>query len=148
MIRAKIIRLITKGLSAGRKRSKPSRSPVELSGFGRITMQRYRLIASGVQHARRRIINYLPLSASREVRDFTIKIILECVIKDITFNHNKEELSDHDISDLGSFIELAYSVANSSTKIDSQLSICQCAIYREVLSGLLLDWLENWNAAG
>ncbi len=112
--------------------------------FGRISLKMQNVIAQHVKDLTGPVMSYLPLSVSREMRDFTLYKSLQTLFKDSLENENCEALSPEDIRDFGSFIELAFSI--SARERQGELSEVDEAVYKAVLSGLLQDWLHNWNA--
>lgn len=111
--------------------------------YGRVSQKTYELYSSHVRNVTGPVLSYLPLSISKEVRDWTIKKTLELLFLDMLKNSNSSPLSQVDVSDLGSFAELAFNLASAG---DDLTGAEQEAIYRAVLSSLHQDWLENWNA--
>lgn len=142
--------------SKANKKQAPSTScgikqvlPEAFSAFGRIPAHTYELFTEQVRNLVEPVLSHLPLDTSREIRDWTVRVILEFVFRDWRENGNLEALATEDVSDLGSFTEFAMYVAVSdAVQQASNLSAEQTAVYKTVLTSLLTDWLDNWNANG
>lgn len=125
--------------------AKPGGAIKNKSPYGRIPLETYTLFAEQVRNVVEPVLSYLPLETSRSLRDWTVRTTLETVFQDWRELGNPEPLGSEDVSDLGSFAELATHLA--------KLSGAACpeefeAVYKAVLTALLVDWLHNWNPAG
>ncbi|GAC1647506.1 MAG: hypothetical protein NVS4B8_20250 [Herpetosiphon sp.] len=71
-----------------------------------------------------------------------VEVVLDYVLRDWHENENTVGLLPDDTADLRSFVQLAAAAANGGrTELD-------VPVFRAVLTGLLADWLQNWNTAG
>lgn len=110
--------------------------------FGRIPPPTTQLIASIVQTITRQVITALPDNAGPQAQKAALEIIIGIVLRDWRENQNTSGLLPDDIADLRSFVQLAASLAGND--LDGQ----GAPVFRAVLTGLLEDWLENWNSPG
>jgi hypothetical protein len=92
------------------------------------------------------VASVLPANTSPDVRNFTVRVVLEYALRDWVENENLTGLDSRDAGDLQSFVEMAIHVAFEDSP--GQRSATQsAAIYRAVLHGMLEDWLHNWNVS-
>jgi len=77
------------------------------SSFGRIQKHTEELFKSQIKLVVEPVLSYLPLNVSKEMRDWTAKTVLDTVLKDWRENGNLDPLTQEDVADLGSFVELA-----------------------------------------
>ena len=110
--------------------------------FGRIPGGTVELMQRTVTSIREGVLPGLPSRASSEVKAFTLEQVLQVVLRDWSENENTSGLIEADIADLKSFVEFAASLAGDEINGDG------LPIYQATLTGLLADWLENWNAPG
>lgn len=111
------------------------------SAYGRIPAGVVALLRQEARLAEEVVFEWPP-DAPRDLRDFTVRAILQRVITDWWKNANTKGLDGPDVVDLRSFVELARALADDRFDSDGK------AIYRATLSALLDDWLANWNAKG
>ncbi len=112
------------------------------SEFGRLPQDTANVLAHFVRRTTGPVMAALPIDASRQMVNDTIRIVLDCLILDWRINNNLDGLDDTDVQDLRSFIALACTFADASYDQVSR------AIYKATLRFLLQDWLENWNSEG
>jgi hypothetical protein len=110
--------------------------------FGRIPPPTTQLVANLVQSVNGQVITALPQHAGPVTRAAATEIILGVVLRDWRENENTSGLLPDDVADLRSFVQLAASLAGND--LDGQ----GAPVFRSVLTGLMEDWLENWNAPG
>lgn len=141
MLASRIIRSIAARISKQKSRARKSHEsrPAEKSTFGRIPLSTYSLFSSHAKNVSGRIACYLPLNISKELRDFTVKEVLSTLFRDWLENESDEPLSESDIEDFGSFIELSCWLAGALESAEDS------AVYRASLQALLQDWLDKWN---
>lgn len=105
--------------------------------FGRIPVETVQFCQRSVKDVQERVISVLPEEATEELRAFTLEKVLNVVFRD-WHEHGNDSLSDDDIADLSSFVQMAASLAGSSLNETGK------PIYEATLQGLLEDWLYNW----
>lgn len=110
--------------------------------FGRIPPPTTQLVASLVLSVNGQVVTALPPHAGPVTRAAATEIILGVVLRDWRENENTSGLLPDDVADLRSFVQLAASLAGND--LDGQ----GAPVFRSVLSGLMEDWLENWNSPG
>lgn len=86
-------------------------STTENASYGRIQKHTEELFRSQIKLVLEPTLSYLPLNVSKEIRDWTATAVLTTVLRDWRENGNLEPLSHQDVSDLGSFVELAVHLA-------------------------------------
>lgn len=111
------------------------------AGFGRVPSATVALIRQQARLAVS-VAESLPNGAPAELRTFTLRAILDRTLEDWYKNGNFEGLESKDVDDLGSFVDLASSLAGGRFDASGR------AIYRAALAALLDDWLVNWNSDG
>lgn len=116
--------------------------PSGVPRFGRIPPPTTQLVAGLVQAITGQVIPALPQHAGPVTRAAATEIILGVVLRDWRENENTSGLLPDDVADLRSFVQLAASLAGND--LDGQ----GAPVFRSVLSGLMEDWLANWNAPG
>ncbi len=87
--------------------------PSNSSSFGRIQKHTEELIRSQIKVVIDPVLSYLPLTVSKEIRDWTAKVVLDTVLKDWRENGNLDPLTQQDVADLGSFVELSFYLATA-----------------------------------
>lgn len=110
--------------------------------FGRIPPNTAQLIAGIVQTVNTQVVTALPAHAGVNTRAVASEIIIGIVLRDWRENENTSGLVPDDVADLRSFVQLAATLAGSDLEGQG------APVFRSVLSGLMEDWLENWNAPG
>lgn len=110
--------------------------------FGRIPDKTLQLYERTVSDVRAKVLPALPQSAGEDLRAFTLEKVLEVIFKDWHEHGNTEALSDLDLQDLSSFVEMSVALASGQLQAQGR------PIYEAALQGLLQDWLYNWNADG
>lgn len=110
--------------------------------FGRIPSQTIDLFERTVADVKTKILPSVPHTAGDEVKAFTLEAVLNIVLRDWHENNNTEGLSEEDIKDMNSFVQMAAALAGTTIHAQGK------PIYEATLSGLLEDWLENWNTPG
>lgn len=110
--------------------------------FGRIPPPTSQLVAGIVQTVMGQVVQALPQNAGQTSRAAAAEIVLGVVLRDWRENENTSGLLPDDVADLRSFVQLAASLAGND--LDGQ----GAPVFRAVLTGLMEDWLANWNAPG
>lgn len=110
--------------------------------FGRIPPPTSQLVAGIVQTVMGQVVQALPPNAGQTSRAAAAEIVLGVVLRDWRENENTSGLLPDDVADLRSFVQLAASLAGND--LDGQ----GAPVFRAVLTGLMEDWLANWNAPG
>ena len=110
-----------------------------VSQYGRIPQDTFDLFNQHVRRVTGPIASTIPLSATEEMRNVTIKEVLTVTLRDWRENDNLAGLQAVDVDDLRSFVDA--SMAISGTGPD----LVTLAIYKVTLRAMLLDWLDNWN---
>lgn len=110
--------------------------------FGRIPPPTSQLVAGIVQTVMGQVVQALPQNAGQTSRAAAAEIVLGVVLRDWRENENTSGLLPDDVADLRSFVQLAASLAGND--LDGQ----GVPVFRAVLTGLMEDWLANWNAPG
>jgi hypothetical protein len=113
-----------------------------VSQYGRIPQDTFDLLNQHVRRVTGPVAASIPLSASEQARNITIREILDVTLRDWRENDNLKGLQPVDIDDLRSFIDA--SLAVSGLENDP----VTLAIYKISLRALLQDWLDNWNVEG
>ncbi|NTW03293.1 MAG: hypothetical protein HGA19_18790 [Oscillochloris sp.] len=121
---------------------------IHSSEFGRVPPASVVLLTKHVRSATGPIISVLPERTSEELRSFTIRAVLDRMLRDWWENGNKDGLTSQDIDDLKSFVAMAVAMAAQPTGDPAHNDELSQAIYRATLSALLDDWLVYWNADG
>ncbi len=89
-----------------------------------------------------KVVTALPDSASDELRAYTVERVLETVLRDWHENGNKDGLSNDDLKDLASFVQMSVALAGKQLEAQGK------PIFKATLEGLLDDWFYNWNVDG
>ncbi|HEY1016363.1 MAG TPA: hypothetical protein VGE07_26880 [Herpetosiphonaceae bacterium] len=110
--------------------------------FGRIPPPTAQLVAGLAQAVTTQVVSALPANAGPVTRAAAAEIVLGIVLRDWRENENTSGLLPDDVADLRSFVQLAAALAG--TDLEGQ----GAPVFRAVLSGLMEDWLANWNAPG
>lgn len=110
--------------------------------FGRIPPPTAQLVAGLVQTVTTQVVSALPGNAGHNTRAAAAEIVLGVVLRDWRENENTSGLLPDDVADLRSFVQLAAALAG--TDLEGQ----GAPVFRSVLTGLMEDWLANWNAPG
>jgi len=110
-----------------------------VSQYGRIPQDTFDLLNQHVRRVTGPIAASIPLSASEEARNITIREILDVTLRDWRENDNLKGLQPVDTDDLRSFVEAALAVSGSES------DAVTLAVYKISLRALMLDWLDNWN---
>jgi hypothetical protein len=110
-----------------------------VSQYGRIPQDTFDLLNQHVRRVTGPIAASIPLSASEEARNITIREILDVTFRDWRENDNLKGLQPVDTDDLRSFVEAALAVSGSES------DAVTLAVYKISLRALMLDWLDNWN---
>lgn len=126
-------------------RARAKRGVARSNEFGRVPAQTVVLLNQLVHHTRTTIVPALPAGAPRDVWDWTTEAVLGVLMRDWWKGGNEEGLRPRDVEDLRSFVTLAASLANDAGTLRSPTGQ---AAFQGVLTALLEDWLENWNADG
>lgn len=108
--------------------------------FGRIPPPTVDLISGLVQTINTQVLQVLPPQAGPATRAAAAEIILGVVLRDWRENENTSGLLPDDVTDLQSFVQLAVSMAGGDLEGPGG------PIFRSVLTGLMEDWLANWNS--
>jgi hypothetical protein len=108
--------------------------------FGRIPPPTAQLIAGLVQTVNTQVLHALPPQAGAATRATALEIILGAVLRDWRENENTAGLLGDDVTDLQSFVQLAVSLAGPDLEGNG------APVFRSVLTGLMEDWLANWNS--
>lgn len=133
-------------LRVGSRAPRAARTSGQRSLYGRVPQDTVLLFTSHIKDVSGPIMSYLPLSITKQMRDWTIKQTLDVIFRDWRENENLEKLSQEDVSDLGSFAEFSYQLAVGRSIED--LGPMEDAVYRASLKALLEHWLKYWNADG
>ena len=110
--------------------------------FGRIPPNTSNLINGIVQTVGGQVVTALPPHAGANTRAAALEIIIGVVLRDWRENENTSGLVPDDVADLRSFVQLAASLAGNDLEGQG------APVFRSVLTGLMEDWLANWNAPG
>ncbi len=110
--------------------------------FGRIPPNTSQLVAGIVQTITGQVVSALPPHAGPNTRAAASEIIIGIVLRDWRENENTSGLLPDDVADLRSFVQLAATLAGNDLENQG------LPVFRSVLTGLMEDWLENWNAPG
>lgn len=110
--------------------------------FGRIPPPTAQLVAGLAQVVTTQVVSALPGNAGPVTRAAAAEIVLAIVLRDWRENENTSGLLPDDVADLRSFVQLAAALAG--TDLEGQ----GAPVFRAVLTGLMEDWLANWNAPG
>ena len=110
--------------------------------FGRIPPQTISLFEKTVADVKAKVLPSLPHTAGDDVKAYTLEKVLEVILRDWHENGNTDGMSDEDLADLASFVQMAAALAGSTIHAQGK------PIYEATLKGLLEDWLQNWNAPG
>lgn len=130
-------------LGAGAYVASRGRSEVmKSSGYGRVPPATVILLTQHVRTAND-AANQLPSNAPVEIRKVAVGVVLDHLIRDWWENENREGLTPTDIGDMGAFIQLAWTVARGAPSL-----VEAEAAMRAVLTALMDDWFNSWNADG
>lgn len=110
--------------------------------FGRIPPNTAELVAGLAQTVAGQVVSALPNHAGHTTRAAATEIILGIVLRDWRENENTSGLLPDDVADLRSFVQLAATLAGNDLENQG------APVFRAVLTGLMEDWLANWNAPG
>lgn len=113
-----------------------------VSQYGRIPQDTFDLLNQHVRRVTGPIASSIPLGASEEARNITIREILDVTLRDWRENDNLKGLQPVDIDDIRSFVEAAIAITGSGS------DPVTLAAYKISLRALMLDWLDNWNVEG
>jgi hypothetical protein len=113
-----------------------------VSQYGRIPQDTFDLLNQHVRRVTGPIASSIPLGASDEARNITIREILDVTLRDWRENDNLKGLQPVDIDDIRSFVEAAIAITGSGS------DPVTLAAYKISLRALMLDWLDNWNVEG
>jgi hypothetical protein len=134
------------GMGAGFARA-PSQV-VRSSQFGRVPQETVVLLNQHIRSVSGPISGALPAQTPKELRDFTVRAVLDRTLRDWWENGNSSGLTGQDADDLRSFVALALALASKARLDPAQHNELSQAIYRAALNALLDDWLQSWNADG
>ncbi|MBS2008184.1 MAG: hypothetical protein JST01_14140 [Cyanobacteria bacterium SZAS TMP-1] len=123
-------------------RHRRKNTSAKYSEFGRLPQDTTNVLAHLVRRTTGPIASALPVNASSEMTSDTIRLVLDTLILDWRVNGNLGGLDDKDVEDLRSFVTCA------SSFVQGEYVGSNSATYKTVLSFLLKDWLDNWNAEG
>ncbi|MBS1997130.1 MAG: hypothetical protein JSS86_12495 [Cyanobacteria bacterium SZAS LIN-2] len=123
-------------------RHRRKNTSAKYSEFGRLPQDTTNVLAHLVRRTTGPIASALPVNASSEMTNDTIRLILDTLILDWRVNGNLGGLDDKDVEDLRTFVTCA------SSFVQGEYVGSNSATYKTVLSFLLKDWLDNWNAEG
>ncbi|HYF63994.1 MAG TPA: hypothetical protein VD886_14325 [Herpetosiphonaceae bacterium] len=112
------------------------------SGYGRIPPATVILLTQHVRTAND-AAGQLPSNAPVEIRKVAVGVILDHLIRDWWENENREGLTPTDIGDMGAFVQLAWTAARGAPSLPEAE-----AAMRAVLTALMDDWFNSWNADG
>jgi hypothetical protein len=112
------------------------------SGYGRVPPSTVILLTQHVRTAND-AASQLPSNAPAEIRKVAVGVVLEHLIRDWWENENREGLTPADISDMGAFVQLAWSAVRGAPSLPEAE-----AVMRAVLTALMDDWFNSWNADG
>ncbi len=114
-------------------------------GLSRIPPKIVDLLDQTARTTRTRVITALPDAAAVDLRQFALHQVLATVMRDWIENGNTDGLTSQDVHDLRSFVSLAATIADLGQPDEDGLN---GTTFRAVLTGLLEDWLANWNSDG
>ncbi len=103
------------------------------------------LLDQTARTTRTRVITALPDDAAVDLRQFALHQVMATVMRDWIENGNTDGLTSQDVHDLRSFVSLAATIADLGQPDVDGLN---GTTFRAVLTGLLEDWLANWNSDG
>lgn len=126
----------------------PPSQVVHSSQFGRIPQDTVVLLSQHARSASGPICAALPAQAPQELRDFTVRAVLDRTLRDWWQNGNSSGLTGQDNDDLRSFVALSLALAAEPGLDPAYRNELSQAIYRAALNTLLDDWLQSWNADG
>lgn len=109
------------------------------AAFGRIPSETIELFRQNITIVRERVIISLPAQADEPLQALTLEKVLDAVFRDWQ-EHGNTFLSEEDVSDLSSFVQMAAALAGHH-----QINAQGRAVFEATLSALLEDWLYNWN---
>jgi len=130
------------------RRAPVARAVVETSEFGRVPRTTVVLLERCIHQARTNVLRGLPPAAPEELRDWTLRAVLDCMLRDWWEHGNTEPLSYQHLEDLRSFVLLALVVSRQAGPDEPLRAPLRQAVYRATLRALLDDWLHNWNTDG
>jgi hypothetical protein len=110
------------------------------SQFGRIPQATVSLLQQTRQQVYQQILPVLPPNAPQKARDLVAERIIGIVLRDWRENGNATGLTSEDVTDMQNFVQAAVSVSGPDLNGDGW------PIFSAVLSGMLEEWLANWNS--
>ena len=122
--------------------SRQGSAVLKTSGYGRIPPSSVILLTQHVRTANDAVAQ-LPANAPAAIRKIAVGVVLDHVIRDWWKNENREGLTPTDVADLGAFVQLAWSAARGAGSLPEAE-----AVTRAVLTALMDDWFNSWNADG
>ncbi len=112
------------------------------SGYGRLPPATVILLTQHVRTANESA-NQLPPNVPVSIRKLAVGVVLDHIVRDWWENENREGLTPADLADLGAFVQLAWSQCRGVSSLPEAE-----AIFKAVLTALMNDWFNSWNADG
>jgi hypothetical protein len=112
------------------------------SGYGRLPPATVILLTQHVRTANE-AATQLPPNAPAALRKIAVGVVLDHIVRDWWENENREGLTPTDMADMGAFVQLAWSQCRGVSSLPEAE-----AIFRAVMTALLDDWFNSWNADG
>lgn len=112
------------------------------SGFGRIPPASVILLTQHVRTAND-AANQLPQNAPASVRKIAVAVVLDHIVRDWWENENREGLTPADMNDMSVFVQYAWAQCRGVNSLPEAE-----AVFKAVLTALLDDWFNSWNADG
>lgn len=127
---------------------RPTRDVVRSTGFGRIPQETVLLLSQHTRAVMGPICSVLPVQMPEALRAFTVRAVLDHILRDWWENGNATGLTTQDIDDLQSMVAMAAAIAIQPGFDPGYHNQQSQAIYRAILGALLDDWLHFWNTDG